>query len=371
MTSKERLYKALKLEKPDRLPVTVHQWQNYHLKYYMNNIDALEAFKNTGMDASIQYFEAMGQFWLPGAVKTRKYSDEWIDEAEIINHDVNNMIVNHTIHTPKGILTYKTEGNEKTTWIAEFLIKEKEDIYLLKYMPVPKLDKKRIEKEYDRIGNHGILRGFVWGDQAGCWQQACCLFDTLPMIYAANDEPNWVHEFLNILLEKKLQFIEESINGSKFDIIETGGGASSSTVISPKMFQEFCLSYDRRIHNELHRVGHISTYHTCGGMNGILDLIIDTNTDASETFSPKGVGGNIEGPEAYNALHGKVCMIGGMDQFNVLTSGTPQQVKKEVYRLFEIFGENGGYIMSTADHFFDAPYENLKAYAEAARECLY
>ena len=31
MTSKERLMCALHREKPDRLPVTVHQWQGYHL----------------------------------------------------------------------------------------------------------------------------------------------------------------------------------------------------------------------------------------------------------------------------------------------------------------------------------------------------
>lgn len=31
MNSKERLILALRREKPDRLPVTVHQWQQYHL----------------------------------------------------------------------------------------------------------------------------------------------------------------------------------------------------------------------------------------------------------------------------------------------------------------------------------------------------
>ncbi|KLU63147.1 methylcobalamin:coenzyme M methyltransferase [Peptococcaceae bacterium CEB3] len=371
MNSKERLLTALRKGTPDRVPVTVHQWQDYHLKYYMNGMDALDAFKTCGLDASIQYFEAMGQFWLPGRVESKKYSEEWIDEVEIVRDDVNDMVVHHTIHTPKGKLTYKTGGNEKTTWITEFLIKNPEDIYLLKYMPVPKLDQRAIAKEYDRIGDDGILRGFVWGDQAGCWQQACCYYDTMPMVYATIDEPQWVHEFLDILLEKKLQFIYESLKGAKFDLIETGGGASSSTVISPAMFKEFALPYDRRIHDALHDAGHISSYHTCGGMRGIFDLIVQTGTDASETLSPKAVGGNIEGPELYEAMHGKVCLIGGMDQINILTS-TPAEIRKEVRRLFDVFGQGGGYIMSCADHFFDdVPKENLLAYAQAARECTY
>jgi hypothetical protein len=64
-------------------------------------------------------------------------------------------------------------------------------------------------------------------------------------------------------------------------------------------------------------------------------------------------------------------MIGGMDQFNILTEGTPEQIRKEVHRLFEGFGRDGGYILSASDHFFDAPAENLRAFADAARECVY
>ena len=41
MTSKERMLRALALEKPDRLPATIHQWQQYHLDKYMGGVDAL------------------------------------------------------------------------------------------------------------------------------------------------------------------------------------------------------------------------------------------------------------------------------------------------------------------------------------------
>ena len=43
MTPKERMLAALHREKPDRLPVTVHQWQGYHLEEYMGGVEALEA----------------------------------------------------------------------------------------------------------------------------------------------------------------------------------------------------------------------------------------------------------------------------------------------------------------------------------------
>ena len=59
------------------------------------------------------------------------------------------------------------------------------------------------------------------------------------LILKAVDQPDWVHELLGILLDKKMRFIE-SMEGARFDLIETGGGAASSTVISPKLHEEFC-----------------------------------------------------------------------------------------------------------------------------------
>jgi uroporphyrinogen decarboxylase len=371
MTSKERMLRALHRERPDRLPVTVHQWQGYHLNHYLGGISDLEAFAMFGMDAAIQYFESMGQFWLPGIPEMPQAAD-WRVEIEVIKNEPTQRILRYRVHTPKGDLTYATEGNEQTTWFTEHTIKQPEDIEKLAHIPVPKLDRDAVASAYDRVGDAGILRGFVWGDQAGCWQHACCLAGTQEMIYAAQDDPDWTHRLLRLLLDKKLRFIEESLIGARFDLVETGGGAASSTVISPRLFAEFCLPYDRQMHEALHRAGHIAVYHTCGGMMGILDLIADTEADASETLSPPGIGGNITDRAAVKSTLGKRCaLIGGIDQFNILTSGAPERIRREVADLFATYGAGGGYIMSTADHFFDVPVARLRAYADAAHGCAY
>jgi hypothetical protein len=361
------------MEKPDRLPATIHQWQQYHLDTYLGGMDALAAFKHCGLDAWIQHFEAMGQFWIPNAEKHLVSTPEWREEIEIVQDDPNDKLLNHTIATPGGQLTYKTGSDRITTWITEYLLKRPEDVELIeKYMPVARLNRKAVAAEYDRIGDAGILRGFVWGDQAGCWQHACCLMSEEQLILECVDHPDWVHRLLRALLERKLRFIEESLVGAKFDLIETGGGAASDTVISPKLHREFCLPYDRQMHDVLHRAGHRTTYHTCGGMMHILDLIVQNGTDASETLSPPGVGGNITHPEKVRAvLGGKIAMIGGLDQFQILGGGTAEEIRAEVHRLAEGFGKDGGYLCSAADHFFEVPVENLKAFAAAARECVY
>ena len=371
MTSKERMLRALERGKPDRLPVSVHQWQQYHLDTYLGGMSALEAFGRFGMDAQIQYFQSMGQFWLPDADFSSFNTKEWIDEADVVDADPNHRVVHHTIRTPAGTLTYKTCSDRKTTWITEYLIKRDEDIELLrKYMPVPSLDPKPIQVLHDEIGDRGILRGFVWGDQAGCWQHACCLMDVNELIFRSYDKPDWLHELLGILLEKKLRFVE-TMGGAKFDLVETGGGAGSSTVISPKLHEEFCLPYDRKIHDALHRHGFKVTYHTCGGTVGIEELIVANGCDVSETLAPPSVGGNQEPWEFKRKIGNRLALIGGVDQFNVVTTGTVDAIRKKVFELFEKVGHEGGYICSLSDHFFETAPEKLEAFAAAARECVY
>ena len=41
---------AINREKPDRLPVSAHPWQAYHLDNYLGGISDLEAFEKVGSD---------------------------------------------------------------------------------------------------------------------------------------------------------------------------------------------------------------------------------------------------------------------------------------------------------------------------------
>lgn len=368
MKPKERMLTALNKGKPDRMPATLHQWQDYHLNTYMGGKSALEAFRFVGLDASIQYFEPGWQFWLANAVQG---ASGWRDEVTIVDDDPDHRVVVHRISTPRATLTYATESNRKTTWVTEHLIKHDDDIHLIRdFMPWSRLNHAEVCRQYDEVGDAGILRGFVWGDQAGCWQHACCLMDITELIMRCFDQPEWVHELLGILLEKKLQSIED-MAGARFDLIETGGGAASSTVISPDLHEEFCLRYDRPMHDALHALGFKIAYHTCGGTVGIEEHIVANGCDASETLAPKSIGGNQEPWEFADKIAGRLALIGGIDQFGVATEGPPSRIRDKVREVFERVGAKGGYICSLSDHFFDAPPDYLRCYADAARELTY
>ena len=190
------------------------------------------------------------------------------------------------------------------------------------------------------------------------------------MILETYDDPAWVHELLTILQARKKIFTQ-SLAGAQYDLLELGGGAASSTVISPKLFDQFVAPYDKELIDLAHLAGQRIVYHTCGGMMPILERVADMGPDAMETFTPANMGGDVDLAAAKRRIGERVCMIGGFDQFHYFTGCTPAETRAEVRRCFETAGAGGGFILSPSDHFFDADPVLVAAFAEEARACLY
>ncbi len=382
MTSKQRLLTAINRGIPDRVPVTTHHIMPYFLNTYMNGITNEEFFDYFGLDAILwtspyKVDSAQGQYW-EGHLSTDGtkifQTDEWCVAVEDVPGQQYPTQRWH-ITTPRGTLTMATQSNEHTTWVTEHLIKEKSDIDIIgPYLPAPHCDVEAVNQAVASFGERGIVRGNLCGfdvyGQAGAWQDAVCLVGTERLILETFDDPAWVHTLLRLLNERK-KVHARSMQGAQYAIIEHGGGAASTTVISPRIFEEFVAPYDAETIAVLHEVGQKVVYHTCGGMMPILEQIVATGTDAMETFTPPAMGADVDLAEARRRIGDKVCMIGGFDQAHYLIGCTPEETRAEVRRCFEEAGPGGGYILAPSDHFFDADVRLLEAFADEARKCLY
>ena len=385
MTSKQRMLAAIERRIPDRLPVTTHHVMPYFLEKYMDGKSADEFFEYFGMDPIVwtvphQPDESKGEYYDPeqgeiGFLESRRIStDNWRIESKEIP-DPNYKTVDYKIVTPKGVLSTVLRSNQYTAWVSEPLIKEKSDIDIIaEFATAPKCDVDAVNKQADAFGEKGLVRGHIccfdiFG-QPGCWQDACCLVGTEKMIVATFDDAQWVHELLSILQKRKKTFIQ-SLKGARYDILELGGGDACTTVISPKIFNDFVAPYDRELIEAAHQAGQRIVYHTCGGMMPILEDIAAMAPDAMETFTPAQMGGDTNLAEAKKRIGDKVCMIGGFNQVHYLKNYSQEKCRAQVRKCFEQAGANGAYILAPCDHFFDADIELLKAFADEARQCTY
>lgn len=364
MNGRERLLTALSNEKPDRLPCQVHNWMPYYLKTYLGGINQYQAYEQFGMDLVI-YVE-------PRYVYSEKDLSNWKTEIKTLNQTNDTFTWIEIIETPKGQLSKTMSSNKYTSWDTKHLIKTEKDFEIWNhYVPVPhEFDWAPVLNAKNKIGDKGIVRShfFDFG-QCSPWQSFCFLFGTEQAIIAALDKPDWVEYVLKAILTKKMQAIETA-GKFELDLVEIGGGAGSSTVISPDMHRRFCLPYDKVQIEMLHEAGTKVVYHLCGGLMPLLKIVAENGADALETMTPSAMGGDCNLVEAAEQVGNRLCFIGGFDQNRGFENGNPELVNEMVIELFKTRPQ-GGYICSPSDHFFFGSPKNIQAFADTAKNCYY
>ena len=365
MNGRERFLTALANEKPDHLPCQIHGWMAYYLRTYLDGVDQYEAYARFGMDPVI--------YVNPRYVLDPSDMPNWqVDHRNTGTGPNGERLWTQKITTPDGVLTSKGASNEFTQWTTEYLIKTEQDFDIWsKYVPLPiEIDWSPVLEAKRRIGDTGIVRCGAYGfGQGSPWQSFCTMHGTVNTIMAAIDKPEWLHHVLESILQKKLRKIE--IGGKiELDLVETGGGAGSNTVISPKIHREFCLPYDQRQHAAMHEAGTKVVYHLCGGLMDLLEIVAENGADGLETMTPPSMGGDCDLAEATGRVGDRLFFIGGFDQNRGFEKGTPETAA-EIMRELHAACPNGGYICCPSDHFFFGPPENIQAFVDTAGQCTY
>lgn len=366
MTSRDRMLIALDNGRPDRLPCQVHGWMEYYLKNYAGTMDWMEANDRFGFDHAL--------YVSPDYVYADRDLANWrttVKDLGVLDDGYSHSV--ETIETPEGTLSVHRACNAFTPWDVEPLVKNWDDFRLwAKWRPIPvRADFTRMLEAKDRLGDKGILRVHPFSaGQGSPWQSLCILMGTEQCIFAAHDEPETVHEALETILQMTLK-ATETWRGIPGDMIETGGGAGSNTVISPRMFRAFCVPYDRRQHEAFRACGLKIVYHLCGGLMQQMEMVAENGADGLETMTPRSMGGDCDLAEASRRVGGRLFFIGGFDQSAGFEKGTPETARRLVHECFEATRDHAGYIIAPSDHFFFGAPENLKAFCDAAKECTY
>lgn len=366
MTSRERMLCALNNGRPDRLPCQVHGWMDYYLKTYLNGMDWWQAYEKFDMDFAI--------YVSPKYVYSERELSNWNVETRDMGKDAQgNALTLTKIKTPEGELRQVQAANEFTLWNVENLWKSERDFFLWdKFCPRPiACDFSELKATKERLGDRGIIRSHPFSPGQGSpWQSFCFNYGTEEAIFLAMDESELLHEILKKIARRTIDatYLWAS---TPADMVETDGGAGSSTVISPAMFEEFCLPYDKMQNAAFREIGLKTVCHLCGGLMPLLEKVAESGADGLETMTPPAMGGDCNLREASKRVGDKLFFIGGFDQNAGFEKGNPQKVRELVFDCFEATKDHAGYIISPSDHFFFGSPENIQAFSDAVKECVY
>jgi len=146
-------------------------------------------------------------------------------------------------------------------------------------------------------------------------------------------------------------------------------GENNGPFMSPKIYREFIKPYHTEWCEYVHKNTSAFTFlHCCGSILPLIPDLIDAGFDI---LNPVQINAKNMNPKQLKEEFGDEITFwgGGADSRHVLTRKKPEEIKKHVKELLEIFFAGGGYVWNTVHNILpDVPPENIIAMFNAVKE---
>jgi uroporphyrinogen decarboxylase len=145
-------------------------------------------------------------------------------------------------------------------------------------------------------------------------------------------------------------------------------GMQDRSLISSDIYRKYVKKYTKRWYDFVRSKTKAKIlHHSCGSCYELINDLIDCGI---QILNPLQVSAANMQPEKLKKEFGdRIAFWGGLDVQTVLPNGTVRQVKDEVKRLIDTFGDGGGYILAPSHNIQpDVPMENISAMFDAALE---
>jgi hypothetical protein len=131
------------------------------------------------------------------------------------------------------------------------------------------------------------------------------------------------------------------------DAVLISSAFAGGPFLSPRMYTQFVLPYERQVADAIKATGVPVYTHTCGSIGDRLPLLVETGTQGIDTLDPPPLG-NTELADAKAMIGDAVFIKGNMNAVELLAYKTPEQVIEHASERIRIGMPGGGYILSTA-----------------------
>lgn len=181
------------------------------------------------------------------------------------------------------------------------------------------------------------------------------------MLDLATADPRLIHSLLAYCARATGQLLH-LMSEAGADILSNGDSPAGPEMISPSMYREFALPYEREITALSHSLGKPYVLHICGDTSLILEAMASSGADGLELDY------KTDARLARKILAGRVAFLGNLDPSGVLALGTPALVEARTRELLGLFAGEPRFILNAGCAIpAETPPENLRAMIRAAR----
>ena len=146
-------------------------------------------------------------------------------------------------------------------------------------------------------------------------------------------------------------------------MVSSGDSPAGPDLVSPHLYRQFALPWEKRLADEAHRLGLPYALHICGRTDRILDDMLATGADALELDH------KTDARLARERMKDRAVFIGNLDPSGVLALGTPELVEARTRELLSIFADTPRFILNAGCAIpATTPPENLREMIRSARQ---
>ena len=349
LTSRKRFFKALNLQKPDKVPtfdflfspVIWRKILGIEPKYTAK--EQLAAALILGLDSvSIPTRPASSYKF---EIKDGIYKDEW------------------------GGIMKKDPASWPIDAPYEFIIKDRNDLKSLNRPDPNSTERYEEQTEVVRLNKgRAALGGVVEGPLVKAW----VYHGAGKLMRNFYDDPKFIIEMFKVFNDFAIPYAVNQVKaGLDYMWVAEDLGYSSGPFFSKKMFKELLYPFLLEIITELRKEKEDLkiAFHCCGDFKIFIEDIIDLGVNAINPFQ-RTAGWDIS--QVKQEYGDRIAIIGNIDSSRTLPYGTTEDVKNEVKETIEAAGQNGGLVIASDHSLHDGiPVENMLAIYEAVEEFGY
>jgi len=230
--------------------------------------------------------------------------------------------------------------------------------------PSKYLDREESLRRVKSLANEDYaVMGILWSAH---FQDSLSAFGMEQALIAMLTKPDLYRAVIDKITEfylKANEIFYESTKGY-LDAVLIGNdfGSQNGLMLDPSLIEEFVLPGTKKLIDQARSYGLVVMHHSCGSIFPIIDKLIDAGAKIIHPIQALAV--DMDAKTLKNNFYNKVAFCGGVDAQYLLVNGTPEEVRKKVLELKELFPT--GLIFSPSHEAIlpDIPPANIEALFE-------